>query len=110
MNRVAAFIAAASFLSAPAFAGTYTYRDDAEFATLFPQFLGVIPEGGLIMCHPGRVDAELERLDPLTTLREREYDYFLSETFPRDLAAHGVALEHDPEKWNPVFGKGLSRT
>jgi chitin disaccharide deacetylase len=76
----------------PAFAGTYTYRDDADFATLFPRFLSVMPEGGLIMCHPGRVDAELERLDPLTTLREREYDYFLSETFPRDLAAHGVVL------------------
>jgi predicted glycoside hydrolase/deacetylase ChbG (UPF0249 family) len=51
-----------------------------------------MPEGGLIMCHPGRVDAELERVDPLTTVREREYDYFLSDAFPRDLAAHRVAL------------------
>jgi predicted glycoside hydrolase/deacetylase ChbG (UPF0249 family) len=44
------------------------------------------------MCHPGRVDAELERLDPLTILREREYDYLLDEAFPRILAEHGVAL------------------
>ena len=76
----------------PAFAGTYTYRADADFAALFPGFLATMPDGGLIMCHPGKVDAELERLDPLTTLREREYDYFLSEAFPRDLAAHGIAL------------------
>jgi predicted glycoside hydrolase/deacetylase ChbG (UPF0249 family) len=76
----------------PAFAGTYTYRPDADFAALFPGFLAAMPDGGLIMCHPGRVDAELERLDPLTDLREREYDYFLSDAFGRDLAAHGVAL------------------
>lgn len=76
----------------PTFAGTYTYRDDADFATLFPRFLAPMSDGGLIMCHPGRVDPELERVDPLTTLREREYDYFLSEAFPRDLAADGIAL------------------
>jgi hypothetical protein len=76
----------------PAFAGTYTYRDDADFTALFPRFLVPMQEGGLIMCHPGRVDAELERVDPLTALREREYDYFLSDAFPRDLAAHGIAL------------------
>jgi predicted glycoside hydrolase/deacetylase ChbG (UPF0249 family) len=76
----------------PIFAGTYTYRDDADFPTLFPRFLAPMREGGLIMCHPGRVDPELVRVDPLTTLREREYDYFLSDDFPRDLAAHGVAL------------------
>jgi predicted glycoside hydrolase/deacetylase ChbG (UPF0249 family) len=78
--------------SNPAFAGTYTYRSDADFATLFPGFLAAMPDGGLIMCHPGRVDPELARLDPLTDLREREYDYFLSDAFGRDLAAHGVAL------------------
>ena len=34
----------------------------------------------------------LERLEPLTALREREYDYLLGEAFPRVLAEHGVAL------------------
>ena len=38
------------------------------------------------MCHPGVVDAELRRLDPLTTLREKEYAYFSGETFPKLLA------------------------
>jgi predicted glycoside hydrolase/deacetylase ChbG (UPF0249 family) len=44
------------------------------------------------MCHPGFVDAELQRLDPLTTLREREYAFFVEESFPALLAAHGIAL------------------
>jgi predicted glycoside hydrolase/deacetylase ChbG (UPF0249 family) len=76
----------------PAFAGTYAFRPDADFAALFPGFLDGMPDGGLIMCHPGKVDAELERLDPLTTLREREYDYFGSDAFPRLLAESGVTL------------------
>jgi predicted glycoside hydrolase/deacetylase ChbG (UPF0249 family) len=75
-----------------AFAGTYTFHADADFAALFPGFLRGMPDLGLIMCHPGRVDAELERLDPLTTLREREYDFFLGEAFPRLLAEHDIAL------------------
>lgn len=75
-----------------AFAGTYTYRADADFARLFPAFLDGLPEGGLVMCHPGHVDAELERLDPLTTVREREYAYLCSDAFQSDLAAHGLSL------------------
>ena len=44
------------------------------------------------MCHPGIVDAELERLDPLTTLREREYAYLRGDAFPGVLAERGVTL------------------
>ncbi len=76
----------------PAFAGTYTYADDADFAALFPRFLAATSEGGLIMCHPGTVDAELERLDPLTGLREREYAFLRADEFPQLLRQHGVAL------------------
>jgi hypothetical protein len=76
----------------PAFAGTYSFRAGADYTKLFPEFLDGLPDGGLVMCHPGRVDAELKRLDPLTDLREREYAYFLDEAFPRLLAAQGVEL------------------
>jgi hypothetical protein len=44
------------------------------------------------MCHPGFVDDELRRLDPLTTLREREYAYLASDGLPAALAAKGLAL------------------
>ena len=76
----------------PAFAGTYTFRASADFAALFPAFLEGLPEGGLVMCHPGHIDAELARLDPLTTLREREYDYFCSDAFPTTLKTHELSL------------------
>jgi chitin disaccharide deacetylase len=76
----------------PAFAGAYGFHDEANFTALFPRFLEGLPDGSLVMCHPGFVDAELQRLDPLTTLREREYAFFMDDSFPRMLAAHGVAL------------------
>ena len=67
----------------PAFAGTYSFAPERDFPRLFPGFLEGLPDGGLVMCHPGFVDAELERLDPLTVQREREYAYFNGEEFPR---------------------------
>ena len=46
------------------------------------------------MCHPGFVDAELKRLDPLTTLREREFAYFNSDEFAHVLAAEARHWPH----------------
>jgi hypothetical protein len=76
----------------PAFAGAYDFDNAPDFATVFPRFLAGLPDGGLIMCHPGFVDAELKRFDSLTDQREREFNYFNSDEFSRTLAAHGVAL------------------
>lgn len=76
----------------PAFAGTYTYRANANFAAIFPGFLDNLPEGGLVMCHPGHVDAELTRLDPLTSLREKEYAYFCGDEFAALLEKRGFSL------------------
>lgn len=78
----------------PAFAGAYDFSraSEADFARLFPRFLRGLPAQSVVMCHPGFVDAELERLDPLTTQREREYAYLAGEAFPAVLRAHGVAL------------------
>ncbi len=76
----------------PAFAGTYSFRPEADFSKLFVDFLDGLPDGGLLMCHPGKVDQELRRLDPLTDLREREHAFFLGDRFPRVLAERGYAL------------------
>jgi hypothetical protein len=76
----------------PAFAGAYDFRADADFAALFAGFLEQLPDGSLIMCHPGFVDADLQRLDPLTTLREREYAFLAGAAFPELLASHGLTL------------------
>ncbi|HEY4143182.1 MAG TPA: ChbG/HpnK family deacetylase [Pseudolabrys sp.] len=76
----------------PAFAGAYDFSPKAKFAKIFPRFLTGLPDGGLIMCHPGFVDTQLQALDPLTTLREHEFAYFNSDTFLETLAEHGAAL------------------
>jgi predicted glycoside hydrolase/deacetylase ChbG (UPF0249 family) len=76
----------------PAFAGSYAFTSRANYARLFPGFLSGLPDGGLIMCHPGVVDTELKGLDSLTTLREQEFAYFGSDAFLKVLAEHNVAL------------------
>jgi len=76
----------------PAFAGAYAFNSNANFAGIFPRFLNGLPDDGLIMCHPGFVDPELERLDSLTHLREHEFAFFSSDAFPRVLAEQGAEL------------------
>jgi chitin disaccharide deacetylase len=76
----------------PAFAGTYDFDQGADFPALFAKFVERMPDGGLIMCHPGFVDAELKRLDPLTTLRETEYAFFAGDAFAALLESRGAAL------------------
>jgi hypothetical protein len=76
----------------PAFAGAYDFGRKTAFAETFSLFLAGLPDNGLIMCHPGFVDDELKRLDPLTGQREREFAYFNSDDFPGALAEHGAAL------------------
>jgi predicted glycoside hydrolase/deacetylase ChbG (UPF0249 family) len=76
----------------PAFAGTYNFRRAASFDALFGEFLHDLPDGGLVMCHPGFVDAELQRLDDFTAMREQEYAFFAGDRFLAVLAAHGMEL------------------
>jgi predicted glycoside hydrolase/deacetylase ChbG (UPF0249 family) len=76
----------------PAFAGTYRFRPDASVAAYFPRFLDGLPDGSVVMCHPGFVDPQLERLDSLTTLREKEFAFLAGDDFPALLAAKGVVL------------------
>jgi predicted glycoside hydrolase/deacetylase ChbG (UPF0249 family) len=86
--------AAAGIRTNPAFAGAYdfTRASEQEFIRRFPTFLKGLPPQSVVMCHPGFVDAELERLDPLTRQREREYAYFAGEDFPDVLRRNGVEL------------------
>ena len=76
----------------PAFSGAYDFSTKADFATLFARFLYGLPEGGVIMCHPGFVDAELAARDLLTQPREREFAFFASAAFPALLAEAGASL------------------
>ena len=76
----------------PGFAGAYDFSRQPDFSALMPQFLDGLPDGGLIMCHPGFVDETLVSLDPLTVQREREHAFLGGEHFPHLLAANKVTL------------------
>ena len=66
----------------PAFAGTYSFKDSADYAALFPGFLRGLPDGSVVMCHPGHVDDELKRLDTLTTCGKRNMRSSPATRFP----------------------------
>jgi predicted glycoside hydrolase/deacetylase ChbG (UPF0249 family) len=76
----------------PAFAGAYDFSRLPDFGALMREFLDGLPEGGLVMCHPGFVDETLVSLDPLTSQREREFAFIGGEQFPALLAANNVTL------------------
>ncbi|MFK4510526.1 ChbG/HpnK family deacetylase [Bradyrhizobium daqingense] len=76
----------------PAFAGAYDFTRTTDFGTSMRQFLEDLPDGGLVMCHPGFVDDVLVGLDPMTEVREREHAYLAGDAFPRLLADSGVTL------------------
>jgi predicted glycoside hydrolase/deacetylase ChbG (UPF0249 family) len=76
----------------PGFAGAYDFTKQADFGTLMAGFLNDLPDGGLVMCHPGHVDEILIDLDPFTDQREREYQYLASDAFVQLLATNNVTL------------------
>lgn len=76
-----------------AFAGAYDFRPLPGFDGLMRGFLAPLPDGGLVMCHPGFVDDTLRSLDPLTDQREREYAFLASDDFPRLLNELGISLD-----------------
>ena len=74
------------------FAGAYDFAKTTSFAGLMSVFLDGMPDGGLVMCHPGFVDETLIALDPLTNQREREFAYLESDDFLRLLAMNTITL------------------
>jgi chitin disaccharide deacetylase len=77
----------------PGFAGAYDFSGAPDFSALMAGFLAGLPEGGLVMCHPGFVDDVLAGLDPLTGQREREYLFLAGKDFPPLLAMNKVTLD-----------------
>ncbi len=76
----------------PGFAGAYDMVRGREFADAMQGFLDGLPDGGLVMCHPGFVDEVLVSLDNVTHQREREFAFLNGDDFPRLLAANNVTL------------------
>jgi hypothetical protein len=76
----------------PGFAGAYDFTRQPDFGHQMQSFLDGLPDGGLVMCHPGFVDQALIALDPLTDQREREHAYLAGDAFLELLTASRVSL------------------
>jgi len=59
------------------FAGLYSLTPDAGFERMLQHWLDQLPEGALIMCHPGKTDGS----SPLARARQQEYDWLASDAF-----------------------------
>lgn len=80
----------AGFASNDSFRGLYGFTPDPPYGDVFRASLQGPGARILVHCHPGTVDEELRRLDPLLEPRERELAYFTSERCGEDLIAAGV--------------------
>jgi predicted glycoside hydrolase/deacetylase ChbG (UPF0249 family) len=74
------------------FAGVRNFGAAASFRTLMQRYLQQAVPGLLIMCHPGRPDEQLARIDYVTAPRADELAYLAGADFPADLRTAGCEL------------------
>jgi len=72
------------------FSGVYDLSCRRPYRDLLKRFLIGLGDNGLLMCHPGLVDAELRAADSLTGRREDEWAYFSGPDCPKDFATAGI--------------------
>lgn len=70
------------------FAGFYDFNPQVEYRSQFNNFLTLVNDGGLIMCHPGLLNEK----DKIGKARKNELQYFTSEYFLQDCQQHGINI------------------
>jgi chitin disaccharide deacetylase len=91
----------AGFTTNHGFSGVTDFAPDTVALDFAAACRGMGPRH-LVMCHPGFVDDELQRLDPVTTRRQSEYDALIRGGFPSRIwrperRANGDAIDWTAE-------------
>jgi len=73
-------------------AGLYDWRRPEGFGRVAAAALRSLPEAGIFMCHPGRIDETLRGRDPMQAAREAEHDFLASDAFGAALETAGVTI------------------
>jgi predicted glycoside hydrolase/deacetylase ChbG (UPF0249 family) len=76
----------------PRFSGVHDFSGRRPYGALFASFVRDAAPGLLVMCHPGLADAALAAADRVTTAREAEYRYLLSDAFLAVLRENNLGL------------------
>jgi predicted glycoside hydrolase/deacetylase ChbG (UPF0249 family) len=87
---------AAGFALNDGFSGFSDFDASADYGADFATYLHAPGSSQLVMCHPGHVDDELARLDPVTASRETELAFLLSPRFGEVAEAAGARLARFP--------------
>jgi len=74
------------------FAGVYDFGPEAQFPRLAEAWLASLPDGGLMMTHPGRAAATQTRADAIRGARVKERAFWLSAEAGEMLARLSVQL------------------
>ena len=74
------------------FAGFSSFKSTTAYGEEFARYLKAPGRRHLVMCHPGYVDEDLRRLDPVLESRERELRFLLSGDFRSLLQRDGASL------------------
>ncbi len=82
------------FATNEGFSGFSSFSSRRDYGADFARYLVAPGAAHLVMCHPGHVDEELKRLDPVTQTREAELAFLLSPRFDECLAQRGAVLVH----------------
>jgi chitin disaccharide deacetylase len=69
----------------------------------FAAACGSLGSRPMIMCHPGFVDDELIRLDPVTERRQRELDFLMRGGFPEPIWRPRRSPSGDPIDWDEAW-------
>jgi chitin disaccharide deacetylase len=82
----------AGFLTNDGFAGFSLFNPKGDYAADFACYLKAPGSRHLVMCHPGEVDDELIRLDPVVQTRPQELAFLMSEQASEALQSAGMTL------------------
>ena len=81
-----------AFATNDGFSGFSRFDAAVEYRGVFDRYLVAPGTKHLVMCHPGYIDDDLRRLDPVVATREQELAFLLSRDFRETLARHGARL------------------
>jgi chitin disaccharide deacetylase len=86
------FASRAGFLTNDGFAGFSQFNPRNDYASDFASYLLAPGARHLVMCHPGEIDDELIKLDPVVQTRPQELAFLMSEQAGEMIRSAGMTL------------------